>query len=468
MSIRVALLFLFVAGFSVYAWRNWFVSLCGAITLMAVIQHPDMPRNIGEIQGLNPWNFLILNVTLAWARSRSEEGRVWDMPRYVLVLLGFYLSVILVSALRLIFGNGDLWGFESGYIISEHMVNCLKWVVPCLLLFDACRTPDRVRIAAAVILLPYFLLAVQVIRWVPLSAAAAGPEMNRITARFIQNEIGFNRVTLSMMLGGASWATLCCLGLARNWRERLCLLGASAIIAVGQALTGGRTGYVSWLMVGVVLSLLRWRRLLLVIPVVVTIVFTAMPGVRDRFLQGFAGDTGNVIVKNDDYEITSGRTLAWPLVIDKIQENPIFGYGREAMKTTGIANYLWNELREAFPHPHNAYLEVLLDNGILGFLGVIPFYLVVLWQAVRLLLDRSDPFYSAIGGMTCSLILALLVGAMGGQTFYPREGSLGMWAAIGLMLRVAVERQRSIENDEPFFPQDESELQHDETEIMPA
>jgi O-antigen ligase len=324
-----------------------------------------------------------------------------------------------------------------------------------------------VQIVVAVILLLYFLLAIQVIRWVPLSTAMSGGGVNSRAYKMIQNEIGYNRVTLSMMLSGASWAALCCLVLAETRRQRLILLGMAAAMFLGQALTGGRTGYVSWLAVGLGLSLLRWRRLLLVIPVVIMIVFTFLPGVRDRLLQGFVGGTrGNVIVQNDEYEITSGRNLAWPLVIDKIKENPIFGYGREAMTTTGTAGRLRSELAESFPHPHNAYLEVLLDNGLIGFFCIIPFYLAMLWHATRLLLDRENPLCTAVGGVACALVFALLVGAMGGQTFYPREGSVGMWVAMFVMLRVSVERKRAWETGLPLFAEgdeDALELEPDST-----
>jgi len=49
-------------------------------------------------------------------------------------------------------------------------------------------------------------------------------------------------------------------------------------------------------------------------------------------------------------------------------------------------------------------------------------------------------------------VLALMVGAFGGQTFYPREGSVGMWAAIGLLLRVHVQSRRAEDTGEPVFP----------------
>jgi hypothetical protein len=104
---------------------------------------------------------------------------------------------------------------------------------------------------------------------------------------------------------------------------------------------------------------------------------------------------------------------------------------------------LWDELGESFPHPHNAYLETLFDGGWVGFFCIIPFYLVALFHGFRLFLDSRSPYFVAAGGAVCALVLALLVSAMGSQTFYPREGSVGMWCAFGLAFRTLVERKRA-------------------------
>ena len=48
---RVYALYLLVACLSLYAYRDWFKSLCGLILLMAVIEHSDMPKSIMGIQG---------------------------------------------------------------------------------------------------------------------------------------------------------------------------------------------------------------------------------------------------------------------------------------------------------------------------------------------------------------------------------------------------------------------------------
>jgi O-antigen ligase len=176
--------------------------------------------------------------------------------------------------------------------------------------------------------------------------------------------------------------------------------------------------------------------------------------------QGFSGQSGPIAVTQvDEYEITSGRNIAWSYVIPKIGESPLFGYGRQAMIRTGIYQKLMDDYDggETFPHPHNAYLELLLDNGYFGFLLVIPLYLMVLVHAFRVLLDRGDPLFAAVGGTACSLVLALLIAGMASQSFYPREGSVGMWCAIGLLLRVSVERSRSRLTGESLFGEEENE-----------
>jgi len=53
---------------------------------------------------------------------------------------------------------------------------------------------------------------------------------------------------------------------------------------------------------------------------------------------------------------------------------------------------------------------------------------------------------------------------MGSQTFYPREGSVGMWAAIGLLLRVWVERKKSRMTGEPLFGE-RSEARGEKSEV---
>jgi O-antigen ligase len=449
--IRTTLLLLFVATFSIYAWKNWFVSLCSAILLLAVVEHPDFPKTIAGVPGLNPWNVLMGSVLLAWIFRRSGEGHEWDLPHGTRWFLWVFLAVVVTGVVRLSVSPYPT-GFSGGYLFSELFVNTIKWVVPGLLLFDACRTRRRAAIALGVIVALYFLLALQVIRWMPLSEVGSGASLSSRASKITQNEIGYNRVTLSMMLSGASWAALAAIPMLRRNMHRLALAGVAASIAFGQALTGGRAGYVSWLAVGLLLALLRWRKLLVVIPVALAAIVIVLPGARDRMFQGFGAKHGNFTVESSAYQMTSGRDIAWPVVIEEIGKSPLIGHGRLGMVTTGARDYLLDEYRESFPHPHQAYLEQLLDNGLLGFLLIVPFYFYLFFRSVPLVLERHDPLVCAIGCACFCLVLALLIGGFGGQTFYPREGSVGMWAAAGLALRACIEREHALCWDSRPFP----------------
>lgn len=461
--LRLTLLTAFITFLCFYAWRDWYKALCGLVVLMAVIEHPDMPKSIMGIQGLNPWNITFVFVFFAWLASKRREGLAWDMPKYINLLMLIYFGLICAGFLRMLFDYDGrmVWaayqeGAEetTGSLISEYIINTFKWVIPGSLLFHGCNSRKRLVWAITSVLLVYILLSIQVIRWMPISALTDGGKLDYYGLKMILPEIGYHRVNLSMMLSGAFWAVVSVVALYPFFYRRM--LGISTLlIFLGMALTGGRMGYATWAAVGAVISFVKWRKYLIIAPIILIAIITILPATKERFTQGFEEDTAVIrpvieeyvegsMIELQLYTITSGRSFAWPFVIDKIEQSPIIGYGREAMVRLGISTFLWEKFSERFPHPHNAYLMWLLDNGWLGLIPVLLFYLLVIKYSLSLLRDKRDPVFVAVGGMAFALTSALLIASFGSQTFYPREGSVGMWCAIGLMLRVYVERAKLI------------------------
>src|SRR5207253_9429713 len=117
--------------------------LCGLILLMAIVEHPDMPKGLFGVPGFNPWNLAFLSVALAWAAGRRREGLRWDMPRHITVLLLLYLVVVVVGFVRMMEDPTNLESMSTSYLVTEHLINSIKWVIPGLLLFDGCRTRAR-------------------------------------------------------------------------------------------------------------------------------------------------------------------------------------------------------------------------------------------------------------------------------------------------------------------------------------
>jgi O-antigen ligase len=446
--IRLSLLALFVSGFSLYAFRDWFKSLCALILLMAVVEHPDMPKTILGIQGLNPWNLLLLAVVAAWAKHRGEEGFKWDLPVHISAVLLLYLTVILVGFARMMTDRSYLDDSPLS-LTSEYLINTVKWVIPGILLYDGCRTRERFRLGIICVLGVYVLLGIQVIKWMPLNFAISGDSLSERSLKILVNEVGFHRVNISAMLAGATWAVFASRILGETSKQRLYILLASGLLVFAQALTAGRAGYVTSALVGCVLCAIKWRRYLLVAPLAVVAVLIIAPGVAERMFEGFTSGTQAVPTRvralvgdsagANVYTITAGRNLIWPFVIDKISEAPWLGQGRLAMVRTGLASFLATELDEGFSHPHNGYLELLFDNGIIGAIPVLAFFAMVLWYSFRLFMDNRNRICVGVGGATLAFVLALLFASMGSQSFYPREGWLGMWCLIFLMFRVRVQ-----------------------------
>jgi O-antigen ligase len=274
----------------------------------------------------------------------------------------------------------------------------------------------------------------------PFEALVNQDLLARQSQKTLRAQIGYYRVDLSVMLAGASWALIAAQSLVVSLHRRTLVLISALLVVFAQALTGGRGGYVAWAVAGLTLTLLRWPRYLLLAPVL-AIALSLVPGVSGRILEGIVDSHTSGSEELDVDAVTAGRNNIWPPVIDKIASEPIVGYGRRAMERTGLSTAIESE--ELVTQPHNAYLEMLLENGLVGLAVTLALFVYILAHSLSLTRAVRSPLFVAMGAVTSALVIAQLAGSITGQSFYPREGTLGMWCAIGLMLRVSVERARA-------------------------
>ncbi|MFC1634698.1 O-antigen ligase family protein [Planctomycetota bacterium] len=365
------------------------------------------------------------------------------MPRHITVLLLMYLGVILVGFLWALLDRSNIENYPVKNLVSEELINTVKWVLPGILLFDGCRTRRRVVMTVACVLAMYFLLAIQIAKRFPPSAVLSGDTIEK--AAKLCMRIGYSRVDMSTFLAGTFWGIIAAMSLVRQKKYKMFVLAAAGITAFAQAATGGRAGYLAWGATGLVLCLLKWRKYLVLAPVIMILLPLIFPGPVERMLKGF----GEIDVAGqsaiDSSSVTSGRMEIWPYVIDKISESPIVGYGRLAMRRTGLYDQMTLKGHTGFTHAHNMYLETLLDNGILGSLPIFLFWGIVVIYSARLF-KSDNRLYSVVGGFALSLVLVQLFAGIGSQHFYPEESTLGMWIAMFLSLRVYLEQARTQEN----------------------
>jgi O-antigen ligase len=445
MSIRITALIIFLIFLWIYVWKDWFISLCGLILLMAVIEYPDMPKSIFGIPGLNLWNITLGITLIAWMMSNHRQKFRWDMPRNVAILLLIYLGVIIIGVMRLCLNPTYIWSpLGLAGVIFENLLNTIKWTIPALLLFDGCRTHRQVVLAYISIIALLFLLAVQVIKWIPIEGALGSASDTTDNKRMkLNKEIGYHNTDVAVLLAGAFWGIIASLHLTHKKKYKALFLAASIVVAFALALTGGRGGYIAWVTTGLILCLIKWTKHLIIAPVVVLLLPVIFPGVTARMFIGFGQTDISGQSTIDTEALTSGRIHMWPHVINKIGESPLVGFGREAMRRTGLVRKVELE----FPgtggtHPHNMYLETLLDNGILGSIPIFVFWGILVVYAGRSFRSKNR-LCSSVGGLALALTLSSLIGGITGQHFYPQEHTISIWAAQLLALRVYVEEKRA-------------------------
>jgi len=461
--IRITLLTLLIAYLSAYAWKDWFKTACWLVLLMAIFQHPDMPKSVAGIPGLNHWNFLFLNTVFSWLLNRKKQKLNWEMPPFINILLFLYSVFILVSVIRYLSDYQGVQEFMDYYggtpyigskAINEFIINCFKWVLPGMIIFDGCRTRNQYNFAVVMLALLYILLALQVVKAMKLgSLTLSGEALQHKALKIISDSVGFHRVNISMMMSGAFWFVFFLKEYVSTKKYWFVILPSCLVIFLAMAMTGGRTGYGTWVVLGALFCVFRWRKYLFAAPLVFLAVIAFAPSAVERLTQGFveneateSSETNFEEQEVDLYSVTSGRVFVWPLVWESIKEAPFFGHGRNSTQNEGITLYLVQEYGrgEIFPHPHNAYLEWLQDNGFIGGVPIFLFYFLLVKYAWRLFRDKSELIYVVTGGAALSLLLAFLIASTGSQTFYPREGAVGMWVVIGILLRVHIERAKKI------------------------
>lgn len=468
--IRYTLLTAFAAFICVYAWRDWFKALCLLILITTIVQRPDMPSTLLGVTGLSPWNICLAFILMAWLATKKREARVWDMPPKLNWLLLTYAVVLMISAARMIADPGGIIeettaaGIKPptrGSLFVDYFINTFKWALPGLLFYDGIRDPERRSLGILAILAAGLLFAIQVVNQMGVSNLGDATHMQQRAIRVLGRNVGYHRVDLSAILAGASWAFFAARLLTQNAVLRIAGLGGAALCALGMALTAGRAGYLAWAAIGCVYAALRWRFLFALAPIGIIAIFALVPNVKERLLEGFTEDTHETSQQvqhldvvddqgRDLYAVTSGRVIVWPEVIKEIRNSPLFGYGAQAMQRERITQRIRDTYGPGFGfnHPHNAYLQILLDTGLVGSLPI--FFLYGLWLLAGIKLLRSEsPQEAAVGAIGVAFVMAQLVASLGAQSFYPREGVVLMWCAAGLLMRVYYRPELSPTRAEP-------------------
>lgn len=212
-------------------------------------------------------------------------------------------------------------------------------------------------------------------------------------------------------------------------RARLGAAAAFCLVTTAILMTASRGAMIA-LVILVALWLIRRRKLtdfLIVIAAVAVLSVVIPEAAQDRLMMGL-DDLGATGAHNRDDPLTKGRVAVWAALAPDFFNAPFFGNG---LSSTG-----WNSAvtsgRMYVGHPHNLFLTILLDLGIVGGLAILFLYYRVGRTMLRLSREASfSPLMRDYFAGSYAAFLGMLIASITGGNYTPHPEQTFLWVSLG-------------------------------------
>jgi hypothetical protein len=407
----------------------------GAMLLVLLLPISTMavfPTAMMGIPGLNPMNLLLMGTLGAYiVRGRLEHpGRF--VPHQVVWLLAAPIALAgLLGTMHFddipsAFFDGRIVQFTSpsSYLVVT-VVKSMLLVLAALLVAAGvakAKKPESFVVAlatgaVAVALLAIGFVAISDIRLSVLASPRMRSFFGEIGAH--ANDLGRIFVTAYALMLFTWWE-------AKEPRARLALFIAIGIFILAIMLTFSRNAFLGFFMVNGLFLLWKFnmRKVGWALLGVAASALLAPGAVYRRITHGF--DSGSV----DD--VSAGRVEGlWLPLLPETLKSPLWGQG---LDSTMWAEPMAIGTMHMTAHPHNAYLQAVLDMGLIGLALLLAYYWHV-WKGFRAL--GSNPYLSpAMRGFfqgACAALIAFAAAGLSGGSLRPQPDNVLLWLAIGIM-----------------------------------
>ncbi len=433
--IRYGVLYLFCFALMALAVRRWFYALCGLLFLTVVSQHPSMPRQMFGIPGMNPWNVTLMVIAAFWFMERYAMPVKPPVSPVTIVLLAAYILMIVASGIAGAMDAGSIklgvgHYYNARWVLVDGIFNPLKYLIIGVMFYEGVTNRRDLLIALVSAVgsgLCYAFLMFKSIRSRVFTMDFE--DARRLTDKLV----GLFANDMGELLAFAIWAALI-LGVyfQRRWIRYSWWLAALLAVPPYLALKS-RAGFLAFCCAGLAIGLLRWRRILLLMPLAIVVVIMVSPSTVDRVLTGVDPEQEQL----DWEEISAGRlTNIWPAVVDQIQESIVFGHGRFAILREECADVI-REMDGVLPtHPHSSYLEVLLDCGLAGIAICLTSMALIFAVNLSLMRSQRDPLLMTLGTIGVIGVVTELSAGVAGSSFYLSQSTVPYLCVWGMALRV--------------------------------
>lgn len=412
--------------------RDYRVGIYFATLLLPLSGTIILPREMFGIIGINPLN-LTLGVSILsivyFLIFRPDEIKIPLFGSYFFLYISAFafstaMGAFNVTSIPAYFKVLKIINFSdaAGYV-RDIFFKPMIIIVTTFLLAIAIRNAPRPRSYLYALLASSLILPLVVIGYIFNSHMSLQLLSSSGSREFLSgigmhaNELG---LLFNMGFALALFSFRGVTGVAQKWMFGL----ATIILMAASVLTFSRGAFLGLLVVmGYFLYALKHFKHIFIGLALLPILFSLLPApVVERAATGANN--------NDIGEISAGRVdHIWRPLLPEVLSSPVIGRGMSSIMWTQAAR---NGAILRVGHPHNAYLGVALDMGLLGALVVIIFFRHMWKVFMDLAFLSHDPVWRAYFRGACACVLLLLVQGVTDDRFTPTFAQTFLWLSYGI------------------------------------
>jgi len=178
-----------------------------------------------------------------------------------------------------------------------------------------------------------------------------------------------------------------------------------------------------------IIGIIKYRKFMLPGLLILIIIILAVPPLQQRLAKLRETNIREEIETGNITTSFSWRIYWWSLYVKKIQERPVQGFGLHMSEQVNPQERQFDVVRA----PHNDFLRVLIEMGIIGLLVYLYFYYTIgmwIWRTYK---KTSPEKYKNLALALFAIFIAFVAGSFVGNFITSTIFQYYFWSALGLL-----------------------------------
>jgi O-antigen ligase len=219
------------------------------------------------------------------------------------------------------------------------------------------------------------------------------------------------------------------------------ILFLTSIFLTGERVTGLKTLLCCFIAMFLFKSQYKIFKIFLILIIPLTLFFTSS-NIKDRYRTAYFD-----LIEKDKIFYNSLHAAHYDTALSIFKEYPLLGVGNknfriECAKEKYAKSKFGKTLGRCSTHPHQIYLEILSELGLIGFILIFSFIFINIYKGIKIFLKIKDLILLS----SILYLLSSLVPLLPSGSFFSSFNATIFWINFSIMLSFIINRKTQINN----------------------